>query len=130
MKRFLMLILLLAIFDISLLKADTLKTPYQFEVAIMSIFRDEADWLQEWIEYHLSIGVEHFYLYDNCSADDFEEVLSPYIESGIVTLIPWSHIKFPLAQIEAIKEAINNAKGNVKWLALIDRRIHCSSYFR
>lgn len=56
------------------------------KVSIVSVFRDEAKYLKEWIEFHLLVGVDKFYLINNNSIDDFELVLSPYILSGVVVL--------------------------------------------
>ncbi|NGX39788.1 MAG: hypothetical protein KR126chlam1_01121 [Chlamydiae bacterium] len=58
-------------------------------VSICAIFRDEDRFLKEWIEYHRMIGVEHFYLYNHLSEDNYYEVLRPYIKEGIVDLIEW-----------------------------------------
>lgn len=38
---------------------------YKFSIA--SIIKNESPYILEWIAYHLSIGVEHFYIADNCS---------------------------------------------------------------
>ena len=35
------------------------------------------------------LGVEHFYLYNNESTDDFETVIMPFIEKGLVELYDW-----------------------------------------
>jgi len=32
------------------------------------------------------VGVEHFYLYNHLSKDEYAEVLEPYIKEGIVEL--------------------------------------------
>lgn len=56
------------------------------KISIVSIFRDESKYLKEWIEFHLLVGVDKFYLVNNNSIDDFEIVLSPYILSGVVVL--------------------------------------------
>ena len=55
-------------------------------LSICTNFRNEADNLKEWIDYHISVGVDHFYLYNNKSTDDYKSVLKPYIDSGHVTL--------------------------------------------
>jgi hypothetical protein len=45
---------------------------------------------QEWIEFHLLMGVEHFFLYAGQSlpGDNWPEVLQPYIDEGLVTVSP------------------------------------------
>lgn len=58
-------------------------------LSICSLFTNEEKYLAEWLEYHLLIGVEHFYLYNNESDDEFEKVLEPYIKDEVVTLINW-----------------------------------------
>lgn len=41
----------------------------RFALAVCAIFKDEAAYLREWLDFHLLMGVEHFYLYDNGSSD-------------------------------------------------------------
>lgn len=67
------------------------KTTKKYGFSICGIFKNESLILKEWIEYHLIIGVDHFYLYNNNSDDQFREILQPYIECGIVTLIEWNY---------------------------------------
>jgi hypothetical protein len=57
------------------------------KVAIISQFRDEARYLKEWIEFHLLVGVDKFYLTNHLSQDNYLEILQPYIDSGVVTLV-------------------------------------------
>lgn len=58
----------------------------KYKVALCSMFRDEARFLKEFIEYHLMLGVEHFYLLNHRSQDNYADVLQPYINKGLVTL--------------------------------------------
>ena len=87
-------------------------------------FRDEAKWLPEWLEYHLLIGVEHFYLIDHLSVDNPESILQPYIERGLVTLARWEK-ELPKPDhsrgfIAMGHKALEMARGQTKWLAVID----------
>lgn len=117
-----MLLLLIHFFIIRVLNGDN----YQYQLAIGAIFRDEAPYLKEWIEFHKLVGVQHFYLYNNYSTDDYESVLRPYIALGEVELIPWSYTSSSwenwLYEIQAgaYTHCISHAKESVKWLALID----------
>jgi hypothetical protein len=102
-----------------------LQDSYSYEVAIATIFQNEAPYLKEWIEYHKILGVQHFYLFNNLSKDDYLEVLLPYITSGEVDLIqcPYTSINeesWLSIQRQAYTQAIQLAYGKVKWLALID----------
>ncbi len=100
-----------------------------YEFAIATMFRDEAPYFKEWIEYHLMVGAEHFWLYDNLSQDNWQDVLDPYIKQGIVEVIPWSGAEvkventkeFPFtAQVNMVRDALRIAKGKAKWIAIID----------
>ena len=35
------------------------------KVSICAIFKDEEEFLKEWLEFHLLVGIEHFYMYNN-----------------------------------------------------------------
>ena len=50
-------------------------------------FKDSASYLAEWLGFYTALGVEHFFLYDNESADDYEEVVAPYVWAGKATVI-------------------------------------------
>ena len=39
----------------------------KYNVAVCAIFKNEAPYLKEWIEFNHLVGVEHFYLYNNNS---------------------------------------------------------------
>ncbi len=93
---------------------------YEYELSVLAIFRDEADYLEEWIEFHEYNGVEHFLLYDHLSTDDYLKVLQPYIDRGLVELRHWEDPTWPQAQIDAYKEGIKKMMGVTKWLAIID----------
>lgn len=95
------------------------------------MFKNEGRYLKEWIEYHRLLGVEHFYLYNNDSADNYREVLSPYLEEGLVDLIDWNSDSAPHHnpfgspywvgfQHSAFNDSLARAKECAKWMAIID----------
>lgn len=98
----------------------------KYELAICTIFQNEAEYLKEWIEYHLLVGVQHFYLYNNLSTDNYIEVLRPYISNKVVTLTQWpfgTHSdgkNWSKIQKEAYNKCCKTNIGQVKWLAFID----------
>lgn len=47
-------------------------------IGLMAIFRNEADILKEFIEHHIRQGIDHFYLIDNASEDDFRSIIKQY----------------------------------------------------
>lgn len=93
------------------------------ELAIVSMFRNTAPYLKEWVEYHHMIGVDHFWLYNDASTDNWEEVLRPYIKKGIVEVFYWPAGKpdWVPRQMEAFRDGIRRGVGTTKWVALIDQ---------
>lgn len=102
-----------------------MKDRYEYPLAVIAIFRDEARYLKEWIEFHRLVGVEYFYLFNNLSKDHFTEVLNPYIEKGIVKLSHWPiehdiEEDWCVTQCLAYERALHFMRGKVKWVAMID----------
>ena len=60
--------------------------------AMCLIIRNDAPQLAQWILHHLLVGFEHIYIFDDCSADNFDEVVAPYIRAGHVTVLPMDNI--------------------------------------
>lgn len=85
-------------------------------LSICAIFRDEASYLDEWLTFHSFVGVDRFYLYNDRSADNYLEVLKPWIQSGRVILLNASGNN----QIDCYNHCLNNARFRTKWLAYID----------
>ncbi len=98
---------------------------YPYELSVCAIFQNDAEYLEEWITFHQKQGVEHFWLYNNLSDDNYQEVLQPFIESNSVTLIDWpqdyreihewNHI-----QCSAYKDCISRCQRKTKWVMMID----------
>lgn len=86
-------------------------------LAVCLIFKNEADYLKEWLDYHLVVGVERFFLFNNNSDDNFHEVLAPYIDAGIVCLHDFPQRK---AQIPAYNTCLREYGASARWIAFID----------
>jgi hypothetical protein len=105
-------------------EVELLKTP-KYYLAIAAIFRDEARFLKEWIEFHKLMGVEHFYLYNHLSKDNYLKILNQYIEEGSVELINLTQETitpqdFVTLQCNVYLNAAQKTKQDVEWLAIID----------
>ncbi len=119
-------IFLVFFFFVSLGATEPVVREKKHAVAICAIFQNEARFLKEWVEYHYSIGVDHFYLYNNLSADHYKEVLNPYRKKGIITLIDWPYPtnadgkNWPVIQTNAYMDNLPKAKKEAKWIAYLD----------
>jgi hypothetical protein len=83
-------------------------------LSVCGIVRGER-YLEEWVEYHRTVGVEHFYIYDNGAfAGSF---LKKQVSEGFVTVIP-----FPgkCQQLNAYNHCLRNFKNESRWIAFID----------
>lgn len=93
------------------------KTQPKYYLAVCAIAKNEGPYFKEWIEWHLKQGVEKFYIYDNESTDCTKEVLTPYIESGVV-----EYVYFPgkKKQLAAYDDCFERHRLEMRWLAVID----------
>lgn len=88
-------------------------------VAIIAISRLENDYINEWVEHHLNIGIDHIYIYDNSSLK--EEKLSGAIYEKYldkVSIIP-AYDKNQY-QKTAYKDAYQRFGNLYEWLIYID----------
>ncbi len=93
------------------------KNLFLYDLAVVAIFKDEAPYLREWLDYHLIAGVEHFYLYDNDSSDNYDEIIAPYVAAGLVTCKKFSGGS---AQFAAYDDAVLNYRFQCRRMAFID----------
>ena len=87
-------------------------------LSVCAIFRDEAPYLREWIEFHRLVGVERFFLYDHGSVDDSRRVLAPYAAAGVAEVVDWP--VSPPAQIRAYEHFLKRRCDASRWVAFID----------
>ena len=89
----------------------------KYVLSIGAIFKNEGPYLREWIEYHRMVGVEHFYLYNNDSTDNYQQSIGDYVNNGIVSLF---NIPGEKVQTQAYNHCLKIAKEESIWLAIID----------
>lgn len=92
-------------------------TQPKIRLAVCAIAKNEGPYFKEWLDWHISQGVEKFYIYDNESTDCTREVLAPYIESGRVEYIYYPGYR---RQIAAYDDCIDRHRFDTRWLAFID----------
>ena len=90
-------------------------------LAFCAIYRDEAEYLPEWNEFHKLVGVERFFLYNNLSADNHLAVLAPYIEERSVVVHDWpgDAPEVP-AQAKCYRACVERHRGEARWIGFID----------
>jgi hypothetical protein len=97
-----------------------------YSVAIACLFHNGAFFLKEWLEFHVLMGVQHFYLGNHRSTDDSKKILEPYIKRGLVDLETITteynitkHFEEKI-HLPFYQRIIEKCRHTVQWLALID----------
>ena len=91
-------------------------------LAVCVRLKNEAIYLQEWLEFHLIAGVGHFYIFDDSSTDGTVALLRPYVDRGLVTLqvgVDHSH-DAQHGQFGHRDQCIADNPANASWIAMID----------
>ena len=98
------------------MKEDLIK-PFDDELSVVAILKNEAPYVREWIEYYRLLGATKFYIYDNDSQDSVKEAISDYIDSGIVV---YKYFPGKCRQNMAYTDAINNYASKTRFMAALD----------
>lgn len=86
-------------------------------LALCCIAKDEDPFLREWLAYHSLLGVEHFYVYDNCSRRPVSELLKGFAGADRVTV---RRIQGSAMQLPAYNDCLATAGSEFRWLGFID----------
>ncbi len=86
-------------------------------LSLCLICKNENDYLPEWLDYHILIGVDRFYIYDNESQVSLRESLKDYIERGWVVVVD---IAGRAMQLSAYDHCLQNFGENTSWMGFID----------
>lgn len=86
-------------------------------LGLCSIVKDETPYLEEWVAYHILVGVERFVIYDNGSAEPVAQTLSPYVDEGLVRVVDWPGQG---VQLSAYDDCLKRFGPTFSWLGFID----------
>lgn len=101
------------------------------KTAICTCIKDEHSYLVEWIEYHLNLGFDHIYLFEDFGSKSHKLITDKY---DSVTLLPMKivmgeedHIEG--RQLKSVRYSLRTLKGKYDWVAFIDAdefiRVEC-----
>ncbi len=101
-----------------IIKNDNKKS-FDFEIGFVAILKNETMYIREWLAYHYLLCDKKtvFYLYDNDSTDNLQEVIRDYIDKGIVILTTISGRE---QQCHAYEDAVRKYKNKCRYMAFID----------
>lgn len=103
------------------LVAETASAQFKYYCSACLIIRDENEYLEEWLRWHIGQGVEHFYIYDHGSKQPVREFLKTLDKSiaDRVTVTEWKGHHTD-AQPDAYNDCLKRRRGESRWIAFID----------
>lgn len=88
------------------------------KMCVCTMLRNQARFLHEWIAYHARVGIEQFFIYDNNSDDNIEDVVGSLVRSNYnVTRHLWPWIK---TQEAGLAHCALRARESCEWVGFID----------
>lgn len=93
----------------------------KYHSSICLLIKDENEYLIEWIKWHLNIGIEHFYIYDNGSEIPVSETIKELSkeESKKITVVDWSGSHEHM-QHDCYNHCLNMYGEESTWIAFLD----------
>lgn len=91
-----------------------------YTLTIGTMFKNESDIIKEWLDHHLNRGVDHFWLINDGSVDNYMEVLTSYIEKEQVTLFQSQVPHYTGRQMNIYTDVFLPMLSKTKWLAIMD----------
>jgi hypothetical protein len=88
-----------------------------YYLSICAVVRDEGRYLREWLEYHILQGVEHFFIYNNRSVDNTEDILKEYQSYDFVT---YENMDDVPVQFKAYNRCLREHGKKSRWISFTD----------
>jgi hypothetical protein len=103
-------------------------------VGVCAIVKNEGRYLKEWMSYYLSIGCDHFYVYDNESSDTTAGILEAARRAGVCTSYSWPRKAGEKPQNKAYEHWFTTHSTEVDWILIVDAdeflNLRCGSNVR
>ena len=95
----------------------------KYNIAIMTIFKNEHYYLEEWLNHHISQGIEHIYMYCNDPNIDNYPYLLNNKYKNFITLIDWVNKKnngSATIQRQAYTHCVKTYSNNCQFILMLD----------
>ena len=104
------------------------------KICICTIIKNEHQYLDEWIQYHLNLGIDHIFIFEDIDSDTHEEITNKYSrvslnsiktvlnETDLQKAISLKQVKKYNAQHMYFRSSLNYIKSNYDydWCFVID----------
>lgn len=102
----------------------------RYFLSFVTNFKNENRYLKEWLDYHICVGVNHFYLINQDGSAESKDILLAYEKAGYVTQYDWTHLQNKYEGPTFFFQKNRNHLGNIRvaknhrhetrWLLKID----------
>jgi hypothetical protein len=92
----------------------------KYYLSVGAMFKNESHSIKEWIMHYLHHGVDHFYLINDNSSDNFMEIIQEYIDKNIVTLFNVNEPYYLGRQRNLYNRYFLPIIKETKWLLMVD----------
>ena len=97
---------------------------FKDEIILSTLVKEEDEFIIPWIQFHLTIGITRFIIYDNSTNETLPTLLKTYLENKQVVLIPWPYsYRLPISGISGQTTQQNHsiyAFPTCKYIGLLD----------
>lgn len=103
------------------IKARLKRTNFKYYASICLIIRNDHEYLEEWLRWHVGQGVEHFYIYDHASEPSIKE-FAKALPDGLqerLTIIDFSQ-SHDFAQHDAYNHCLKKFGRESRWIGYVD----------
>ena len=83
-----------------------------YYLSVCAVAKHEMPYIEEWFKFHIGVGVDHFYIYDNSDDNELAKFASPTITVDVVSggrMQPYVY-----------NTCLTTYKFETRWLAFID----------
>ena len=104
-------------------KIESWKNIKRYNIARMSIFKNEQFYMEEWLNHHISQGIEHIYLYCNDPNIENYKYLSNLKYKNYITIINWidkSNDGSLTIQRQAYTDCVKKYSNYCQFLLMLD----------
>jgi hypothetical protein len=92
----------------------------KIKLCIVAMFKNEGHIIDEWIEHYLSEGVDHFFLIDHGSTDNYRETIDKYIQDGIINIVVDSASHRENLQVDFYNQYFLKERSEYHWTIICD----------
>ena len=92
----------------------------KYYLSVGTMFKNESHSIKEWIRHYLHHGVEHFYLINDNSSDNFMQHIQEYLDKNIITLFNVNEPYYLGRQRNLYNRHILPFIKETKWLLMVD----------